>query len=97
MYSINQEAETKPSTHRPMYGMLLYNIETFAKITLYQIAILVCSKLAASLTRQECKLETTYSQVELAASNSLQTIAKDEYSVKPRIRTTDNPLHCQMP
>ncbi|GBM26190.1 hypothetical protein AVEN_197008-1 [Araneus ventricosus] len=50
-----------------------------------QIAILVCSKVAASLTRQECKLKTSCSNElattrrtcsKLVASNTLQTIAR---------------------
>ncbi|GBN58900.1 hypothetical protein AVEN_180093-1 [Araneus ventricosus] len=54
---------------------------------LFQIAILVCSKvalqickLATNLTQQESKLETSYrKRVSHHASNSLQTIAKTEY------------------
>ncbi|GBN75722.1 hypothetical protein AVEN_8322-1 [Araneus ventricosus] len=68
-----------------------------------QIAILVCSRLAlqicklrANLTRQECKCETSFQQVnfevtmgricsKLAASNSLQIIVKTEYEHSLRI------------
>ncbi|GBM95626.1 hypothetical protein AVEN_256425-1 [Araneus ventricosus] len=57
--------------------------------------------LQLSLTRQECKLETSYCKrrvttcrtcSKLVASNSLQTIAKTEYADEPQIRTPDNPL-----
>ncbi|GBO36070.1 hypothetical protein AVEN_69543-1 [Araneus ventricosus] len=62
--------------------------------------------LATSLSRQECKLETTLKQVnanelvttlqtchKLAASHSLQTIAKTEYEDNLRFeRTPDIPL-----
>ncbi|GBO31235.1 hypothetical protein AVEN_129773-1 [Araneus ventricosus] len=93
---------------------LAVEIESFkySVIDFTQIAILVCSNLAlqicmhaASLTWQECKLETTLKQVianeevttrrtcsKLVASNSLQTIAKTEYADEPQIRTLDNRL-----
>ncbi|GBN10416.1 hypothetical protein AVEN_189242-1, partial [Araneus ventricosus] len=58
-------------------------------------------KLAASLTRQECKLETSccnrrshYASnlQQNCCVNSFQTIAKTEYADEPQIRTPDNPL-----
>ncbi|GBN96709.1 hypothetical protein AVEN_259682-1 [Araneus ventricosus] len=65
-------------------------------------AVLLC-KFATSLTRQDRKFTTRLVQVNandevttrracsrLAASNSLQTIAKTEYPDEPRIRTPEN-------
>ncbi|GBL79320.1 hypothetical protein AVEN_92526-1 [Araneus ventricosus] len=72
-----------------------------------QIAILVCSnlalqiyKVAASLTRKECKLETSYcKRVSHHASNLQQAFCvkhivnySKKYADEPQIRTPDNPL-----